>query len=169
MTLSIDSLRQKLDEILQTDCPSELPTLIGKLQKSHHHSIQMTANCAIGGSVDCFQYAFKDQLSSDHFADLVRTREVRKMQRVLVAALSLGLIELHDNRLEVDKIVVYFHGRCPKHFGILDGGRILSKWGMFQAYCHGLFELPTYYGDKVKYSSGALNVSVLEGAIRAYS
>jgi hypothetical protein len=51
-------------------------------------------------------------------------------------------------------LVAYFNNNRWTHLGTMAGTeRVISKWGLFPAYQHGLWEVPTSYGNKVKFFS----------------
>lgn len=51
-------------------------------------------------------------------------------------------------------LVFYFEGETWRHVGTIDdadGPRVVSKWGEMAAFDHGLAEVPTGYGDSVRF------------------
>lgn len=51
-------------------------------------------------------------------------------------------------------LVCYFEGDTWRHVGTIDdidGPRVVSKWGEMAVFEHGLDEVPTGYGDKVRF------------------
>lgn len=63
----------------------------------------------------------------------------------------------HGHPVELDEptkgcMVMYFREGIWQHVGISsDYGRVLSQWGTFHVYDHGVCELPARYGDEVRY------------------
>jgi len=49
-------------------------------------------------------------------------------------------------------VVLYFNNDRWTHLGVITAsGEVLSKWGEFPVYQHGLWEVPASYGQDVKY------------------
>ena len=49
-------------------------------------------------------------------------------------------------------LVLYFAGSDWRHIGTADASdRVVSQWGTFAVYGHGLFEVPQGYGDAVRF------------------
>jgi hypothetical protein len=46
-----------------------------------------------------------------------------------------------------ENLVVYFDIAGPKHAGIFESHRVRSKWGTGRCFEHGLWEIPSNYGD----------------------
>jgi hypothetical protein len=56
------------------------------------------------------------------------------------------------NHAKRGSLALYFAETIWKHIGVVSGSaRLISKWGTFPVYEHGLFEVPTPYGDIVRY------------------
>lgn len=47
-------------------------------------------------------------------------------------------------------VVVYFKGEDPVHAGLLEGGDVVSKWGLGHLWRHACWEVPAAYGDTVR-------------------
>jgi hypothetical protein len=82
--------------------------------------------------------------------------------------LSEGIVPVHDEQGVDDKFVVYLEGDTPKHFGWLEGNKVMSKWGRGRILNHGLWEVPITYGTKVKYSSGEIDCATLKKVIENF-
>ena len=48
-------------------------------------------------------------------------------------------------------LVVYLSGDEPKHIGMMNDGRVVSKWGKDPVYNHGILEVPLGYGNEIRY------------------
>ena len=82
---------------------------------------------------------------------------------------SSNFLSLHDEQEEMDRIVLYFDKGAAKHFGRIEGGRIVSKWGKWHVWKHNLYEVPLSYGSEVKYSDGKIDEVVLRKIIGFYA
>jgi hypothetical protein len=47
-------------------------------------------------------------------------------------------------------LLVYFSEKMPKHAGRIRGELVVSKWGLGHVWSHGVFELPSSYGNDVR-------------------
>ncbi len=62
------------------------------------------------------------------------------------------LCECQCDSVLKDNLVMYFQNESFKHVGLaLDENRVLSKWGTGHLYNHLTWEVPTSYGNKVRY------------------
>lgn len=49
-------------------------------------------------------------------------------------------------------LVMYFSGESWKHIGVVTGdGRITSMWGTLPVYDHGIWEVPSRYGNRLRF------------------
>jgi hypothetical protein len=48
-------------------------------------------------------------------------------------------------------LALYFAGEEWKHVGIVQNGRVRSKWGTFPVYDHPIAEVPANYGNNVRF------------------
>jgi len=60
--------------------------------------------------------------------------------------MGVGRIECGDG-----DVVVYFSNAVPKHAAKMNGSRVVSKWGLGHLWEHGLFEVPSIFGDDVRF------------------
>jgi hypothetical protein len=62
-----------------------------------------------------------------------------------------GFIQEMDTD-QAGNLVCYFSGREWRHIGVLvNSERVLSKWGTYPLYEHGLAEVSEDYGDRVRF------------------
>lgn len=65
------------------------------------------------------------------------------------------LIRNHLSELEKPvpgSLALYFHEQVWQHIGVVAAhGRIVSQWGRYPIYEHDVFEVPTGYGNNVRY------------------
>ena len=80
--------------------------------------------------------------------------------------IAQGFLSLHEQQEENDKIIVYFNGDVPKHFGSIDGNKIMSKWEeRGHVWSHGIWEVPLSYGESVRYATDDVDLTALEKII----
>ena len=112
------------------------------LRKQCAHSIKCVEDAG-GNRSDCFSYALEIPSKI-----LIATDRI-----ILVEFFSSPILKLlKESRKSIDGgLVVYFSDDKPKHIGVISNGRVVSKWGKNPAYNHALLEVPTAYGDKIRY------------------
>jgi len=65
------------------------------------------------------------------------------------------LTEIPAGTAQPEDFVIYFDESGFKHIGLLgDEGRVVSKWGTGLLLEHGLWEVPSAYGDHIRYFDG---------------
>jgi hypothetical protein len=82
---------------------------------------------------------------------------------------SSYITELIDNKLLRDdtegNVVIYFNGNKPMHAARRVSSELyVSKWGLGLLWQHGLYDLPSEYGDSHKFYS----ISDLEAVIKLF-
>lgn len=169
--MDIDELRKKLDEITN-GLPSRQPDLINKLKSQYEHGISLISNPSfIDSTEDCFVYVFKEKIPID-IRNKIRyliQESPHIFEDMMHELISKGFLSLHDQPEKDDKIVVYFKEGLPKHFGLIDNDKIISKWGIVHVWKHGLWEVPLSYGGIAKYSTGNINEDLLRKTIELYT
>ena len=111
-----------------------------------------------------FRFAFEDEIPAEIWRQIDKL-PARLHRDLLITSLSEGILPVHDEQNAGDKFVVYLDGDTPKHFGRLEGNKVMSKWGRGRILNHGLWEVPLTYGSKVKYSSGDIDCATLKKVI----
>jgi|GEM_PF-3266741 len=114
-----------------------------------------------------FRFAFEDEIPDEIWRQIDRL-PTRLHRELLITSLSQGILPVHDEQAAGDKFVVYLDGDTPKHFGRLEGNKVMSKWGRGRVLNHGLWEVPLTYGSKVKYSSGEIDCATLKKVIEGF-
>lgn len=65
------------------------------------------------------------------------------------------LVKEHLTEIDEPKegcLALYFDRQVWQHIGVVSAAeRVLSQWGEFPVYEHGVFEVPARYGDEVRY------------------
>jgi|SRR5262245_14724740 len=125
---------------------------IAELRRVHHHNI-VPINGATASFVFCLPYALNLCVSL--------TRVINKTYEQLIIGKNLRFVGLPfadwlRGRLKpIDQptpgcLVFYFRSALWSHAGrFVRFGVITSKWGMFPAYEHGMWEIPLSYGDQI--------------------
>lgn len=168
--MDTNEFRHKLDEATQ-GFPRKHIKRIADLNGLYPHNIRLYGNPNVFDNDDCFLYVFRDRIPSDLltiFENLV-TDNSDLFEDIGHDLISKGFISLHNDQRGSDTIAVYFAGGAAKHFGRIEGNRIISKWGRGYAWKHDLFEVPLSYGNTVKFSNGEIDEDVFRKIVETHS
>ena len=168
--MSLNQLRLELDQATH-GFPRKHIQRIEDLKKTYPHHIRHHGNPNIFESDDCFLYAFRNILPDnlrDDFINLI-DKESGALEEICRDLITEGFVSLHDEKRDDDKIVVYFNRDSVKHFGMIDGDRVVSKWGRGYTWKHDLFEVPLSYGYTVKFSNDNIDQDVFRRIIETHS
>lgn len=160
--------RKQLDNI-SSSLPTQQPNTIRQLNSLCSHSISLESNqYFINAKEDCFRYIFKNIIPKHIWAAIEQKHQKNDFnsENFISSLISRGLLVLHAEQREDDKIVVYFEGDKVKHFGRIDNDKIISKWGNYHVWRHKRWEIPLSYGNSIKYSTGSINLDILETALK---
>jgi hypothetical protein len=157
MTAGSCELREELSRLTYPPQDAGLDWLdvqireIAGLDKQHHHIIVLhTSSSDATAKLSCFTFAL--DIDPDAISDMCLGKIFPGAE--FVSTLMRGALRIQD-RPETDGIVVYLDSAdSPKHAGkIRAGGRVTSKWGAGRTHIweHGLWEVPTEYGDEVRF------------------
>jgi hypothetical protein len=127
---------------------------IAELRRRYHHTIvQLDGDTA--PFVFCLPYALNLCESL--------TRVISKSYKQLIIGKNLSFVGLpfadwlRERLKPIDRpepgcLVFYFKARLWAHAGtFIRMGVVKSKWGMFPAYEHGIWEIPLIYGDEIHF------------------
>ena len=144
-----DDLRAALEERIAQNFDFDSHAVrLEELREQFQHSFAMlpfNENCQ---DCNCVMYAFDFRMEepSTPFGRFYANTDYLRWiidQGHLVEALGATA----DGRL-----AVYWNGESVKHVGVVRaGGRIASKWGIGFLYEHGAWEVPSTYGDSLRY------------------
>jgi hypothetical protein len=146
---SKSDLRERLQAITcgsvaQVECH---PRLVADLSAQVPHTIELAPGAPHVpiGCYNCFEFAL----------GLAGCREVRLISKYLPSTFCDGsfvetligsaLVPLASS--VTGSLVLYRDHQHITHAGLVQGSRIVSKWGEGQLWLHGLLEVPAKYGD----------------------
>lgn len=144
---SIKLLRQRLDEI-DGSTAEEIALhreRVEDLRSEYDHSIRyLDAGCA---RTDCVEYALNIP------SDLINIAATfNSILEGFWLTLPKRLGEIPESEVSNGRVVLYFADGKMKHVGrIVQGTRVVSKWGKNPIYEHDLCEVPTSYGDEFEF------------------
>lgn len=160
--------RQELENIINKDFEKSFDEHIKpieKLKQFFPHNISLHCKCLELAGVDCFRYVFWKKIPPDQLSMFSKVTVNNRYEAVCREMIRKGLLSLHDDLYDDDKVVVYFNKGKAVHFGKIQNHRFISKWGKSLVWEHGLFEVPLCYGNAVMFSDGVLNMDVLNNVV----
>jgi hypothetical protein len=151
----ITRLRQRLREMTESGCqPHEHPAMLTRISRELPNTILVLETARGPASFTCGMHAFGFEGRPEykgvagHGLGLV----FAGAEFLDWFAASGRLVEIGDHEAYENDVVMYFDGGHARHVGrVLSSGRVVSKWGLGLLYEHGLSEVPTHYGDQVRF------------------
>jgi len=148
-------LRDELDRLTDNPDPVCHPELLAELSKSYPNKIRIMERASPRQSYTCYMHAFG--LYQPDYIKIAQsgTGKIFANSAFVLFLLRRGYLQerVADAAFPGD-MVIYFGAGVPQHAGISKGkDRVESKWGSGHLYEHGVLEVPTKYGDKVKFYS----------------
>ena len=148
-----DEFRQRLDDIIKTQDISVHIEMIETLREKYNHSIMLKHAILPGQSeFRCYEYAFDLVDWQEH--ELAKVLEgFAQGHRDFIWFLICAQILKTIDRCSVTSgdVAIYFSESDLLHAGKYDSGKIVTKWGKGHVWEHGLWEVPTSYGARVKW------------------
>lgn len=151
-------LRRHLQTIVDENTESHVGnqiTLIADMSKIRPHSIKLEKEAKIGNNetwrYNCFTYTFR-LLDSPEFVDIIeRYRFLFANSSYCSYLIEQHLTEIEQNEIQEGDYIIYFHNGKPQHAGRIRKNKVVSKWGMYHLWRHGIWEIPIDYGDTVRF------------------
>lgn len=164
-------LRRLLDEITTSPCDEHL-VRIDQLGIIHQHDIKLVPAIDMPPTppdkYTCFMHAF-DLVDSHAVIEIARTFKETYPSGAFVAYLiDSYLSEISHEETQRGDIVIYSCAAGIAHAGRFIGGKVISKWGSGLLWEHGVAEVPSKYGDDVRFFH-APNRPLAEQAFVAYA
>ena len=152
---------QKIDKVIsiEKDLEDQI-TSIQKLKTQYPHSIELVVeetkvikivhDYDNGVYLNCYMFCFDIKWGD------IKNKSQNGSQKFPVNEYACHLIknflcEIDHTKAEDGDYVIYFSDDKPQHAGRFCGGKIISKWGKYHVWRHGLLEVPTRYGEEVRY------------------
>jgi hypothetical protein len=143
-------LRSRLAEITQPADASELKAQIQQMTNlalTQPHSVSLLEeNIPVSRRFNCYQYSFG-------IADIRVQRGILEVfpGRDFAQFLVDHLLEEVGAQDTDDGSHVLYSGSQIEHAGKVQAGAVVSKWGTGHIWQHGVYEVPDYYGDTVRF------------------
>jgi hypothetical protein len=151
-------LREALDHIVDRyacDEAGEQIRQIKNLAQKYPHSISLVyeaiPNKPETFSFNCYQHSF-DLVNVEHVDRIMKTRLSIFPGREYASFLIDNLLrEIRDQEAQDGDHVFYSTDLRIEHAGKIRAGAIESKWGLMHLLRHALYEVPSRYGNKVRF------------------
>ena len=158
----MNNLRKDLSNITESnkEKKEKIKFISDDLYETYKHTIKMIDYCFCSrvnnaGCYNCYKYAFG--VHNDQRINNVENefRESLFLSDFVRHILKNSLLdEINVEEIKENDIVLYFKDNEVLHGGKIYENLVVSKWGAEGAlWKHDTFEVPTIYGDEVKYYS----------------
>jgi len=130
--------------------------MIAELGLRLPHSIALVAKAIPGDaatySYTCFQHAFELTEPPQLIVDIATLwPHVYPNSKFVAYLIEHYLEEVGSDEIRDRDVVVYFNGGVARHAGRVQGERVVSKWGTAHLWRHALYEVPSAYGNEVRF------------------
>lgn len=147
-------LRRLLDEITTSPC-DEHPARIGRLGTVYQHGIKLVLATATPTTptdkYTCFMHAF-GLVDSRAVIEIARTfKETYPTGAFVAYLIDRHLSEISHEKTQNGDIVVYSCAAGIAHAGKFISGKVISKRGTGLLWEHAVAEVPSKYGDNVRF------------------
>jgi hypothetical protein len=100
---------------------------------------------------NCYAFAF-DLIDSEEYRNrTLRLKNVFPNSVFCHYLVSNFLNEKEQKELKQGDYIIYFKDEVPSHAGKIFEQKILSKWGTGNLWLHDIYEVPSSFGDDVKF------------------
>jgi hypothetical protein len=133
----------------------EQPAAVRALRALHPHSIELAREALPNDPktfrYNCFQYAFGLQDPPKEVVDIcTRYQDVFPSSEFVSFLVSQYLLEISPACAGIGDTVVYFQNDRPNHAAIFVDDSLVSKWGTAHLWRHGIWEVPSHYGQTAR-------------------
>ena len=144
-------LRQDIDAVMAIRYPGHFAAAWEDLMKLGGHRLRIVGS---DSTYNCHAHGLRIE-QCQAYQDLARDRNNQALVQgdFITHLIGLGELKIVDGQsYATDNIVIYFRCGKPTHSArVLEkDGLLLSKWGGNELLEHGLWEIPTYYGNEYK-------------------
>lgn len=152
-------LRTELAKITATytgDDVGKQITAVRSLRTTHPHGIDLVAEAVPEDPstfrYTCFQHAFELVNPPPGLITIASLYpEVFPNADFINHLIADHLAEVAGEDVIDNERVIYFDEGQPRHAGIVKSDQVISKWGTAHPWRHGLFEVPSGYGSRVRF------------------
>ncbi len=120
-----------------------------EIQKLQPHSINLVEDVLFSYPYNCFAFAF-NVVESEPIIRILKEDAFNGGRYDVKFGPDFVKKLISENFLTKDKdgdIIIYFNEDLPLHGGKINNDRVVSKWGVGLLWNHGVWEVPTSYGN----------------------
>jgi hypothetical protein len=146
-------LREALDRITKRP-RADQPDLLATLAQTHAHDIRLIKFGDQASPYTCIQHALGLE---DPPNTVRRIANLYPDDRLYLSPEFVGYLVDHkltetslDEVTSGDVLIYWITNNVVKHLGLVEGPRVLSKWGNGNLWNHAPLEVPQDYGDMVR-------------------
>lgn len=152
----LTTLRHELSEITEIAPVHEHPARIATLQPEHGHTIAVIESAYPIERYTCGVHAFY-LIEDPTYVEVAGFGLGRTFAgpEFLIFLLQNKLLTPRQSPIVPGDLIVYLEGGTFRHVGRMKTEtRVLSKWGIGCLYDHGIWEVPSGYGEEIQYFVG---------------
>jgi hypothetical protein len=148
--MNLPELRARLQDIVCTEDIDEHPSAIENLKSEFPHTIQLVEQTNPTLPRTCYDWALDLNPELTHWIGLCELPELFPGLQ-FVSTLIPHLNTISESDVRNDDLILYFDEQIPTHAGLATKSRVISKWGEGHIYQHGLLEVPSSYGNRIRF------------------
>ncbi len=154
-------LRARLQQITDNRDLSTHRTMLETLRQELPHSIEMLSGPNDDLQYNCVVHAFCVQ-EDQEYIDLWHACPQHVHGDTTFVQFMIENGDLKEREHPASGLLAYFPEGAFRHIGrLISESRIVSKWGIGHLYEHDIFDVPSCYGEVVRYSRSAERDQVL--------
>lgn len=148
--MDLSELRARLQEIASNDNFDEQPLAIETLRLEFPHTIRLVHFADPALSMNCFVWALD---LCYELADWIGTWNLPELfvGSKFVQELIPYLTPVPKSDVTEGDLVVYLEEEMPTHAGSINESKVISKWGRGHIYQHDQLEVPSSYGNDIRF------------------
>lgn len=157
-----DMLRDRLQQITDTQDRSKHCAMLKSLREEIPHSIKVLSGPNENLRYNCVMYAFGLE-EDQEYVDLVFAcpEHVHGDTKFIQFLIHTGDLDEQEHPAP-GLLAIYFHNEAVRHIAcLISQTRAASKWGIGELYEHDIFEVPSSYGEVVRYFSSTERDTVI--------
>ena len=148
--MNLLDLRVRLQNIVCTEDIDEHPSAIENLNSEFPHTIQLIERTNSTRPRNCYEWPLDLSSVLTQWVGELRLPKLFAGLR-FVSTLIPDLKEIPESGVRNTDLVLYFDEQIPTHAGLATESRVISKWGKGHIHRHALLEVPSSYGNEIKF------------------
>jgi hypothetical protein len=148
--MDLSDLRARLQDITWSDDIDGHPSAIEALKSEFPHTIQLVELTNQEFPSNCYECALGLIPELTHWASGFDLPELYAGPK-FISWLVHYLTEIPIADAANGDLILYFEGQLPTHAGLIKEPRVISKWGRGHIYQHSLLEIPSSYGNEIRF------------------